>query len=62
MATKKKSKKSTRKRTKRIYNPLTRKYYVAEIQSDGKYKIIGLWHSSKKKKKEKKKSIWDLFG
>jgi len=59
MTTKKKPQK--KKKTKRIYNPLTRKYYVVEVQKDGKYKIIGLWHPPKKSTK-KKKSVWSLLG
>ena len=54
-------KKKDKKKTKRIYNPVTKKYYVAEIQKNGKYKIIGLWHPPHKKKK-KEKSIWDILG
>lgn len=59
MATKKKSKK---KKTKRIHNPLTGKYYIAEVQPDGRYKIIGLWHPPKRKSTRKKKSVWSLLG
>ncbi|KUH34121.1 hypothetical protein APY94_03400 [Thermococcus celericrescens] len=59
MATKKKSKK---KKYKRIHNPLTGKYYLAEIQPNGQYKIVGLWHPPKKKSTKKKGSIWDLLG
>ncbi|QDA31673.1 hypothetical protein FH039_08780 [Thermococcus indicus] len=58
MATKKKPK----KKYKRIHNPLTGKYYLAEIQPDGRYKIVGLWHPPKKKSTRKKGSIWDLLG
>jgi len=55
------SKKRTKKKYKRIHNPLTGKYYLAEIQPDGRYKIVGLWHPPKRSKK-KKKSIWSILG
>lgn len=59
MATKKK----TKKKYKRIHNPITGKYYRAEVLPDGRYKIVGLWHPPKKSKgTKKKKSIWDLLG
>lgn len=48
-----------RKKYKRIYNPLTKKYYKAEVLPDGSYRIVGLWTS--KKRKKRKESIWDLF-
>ena len=48
---------------KKVYNPLTGKYYIVEFpekpKSDNDYKIIGLWEEPKKKKK--KKSIWDII-
>ncbi len=47
-------------RYKRIYNPITRRYYKAKVRSDGTYEIVGLWHPPKTSKK-KKKSIWDLL-
>ena len=47
-------------RYKRIYNPITRRYYKAKVHSDGTYEIVGLWHPPKTSKK-KKKSIWDLL-
>jgi hypothetical protein len=51
-----------RKRRKRIYNPVTGKYYEVR-QRTTKYgragQIKGLWKPPKKKKK--KKSIWDLL-
>jgi hypothetical protein len=40
------------KKYKRIYNPLTRRYYKAEVQADGSYKIKGLWKTRKRKKKK----------
>ncbi|MFA4640641.1 hypothetical protein [Pyrococcus kukulkanii] len=52
---------SKKKKVKRIYNPLTGKYYVAEIKKNGQYRIIGLWHPPKKKK-SRKTSIWELLG
>jgi len=58
MATKKKPK----KKYKRIHNPLTGKYYLAEVQPDGRYRIVGLWHPPKKGSTKKKGSIWDLLG
>jgi len=61
MATKEKSK-TKKSRRIRIHNPLTGKYYLAEVQSDGRYKIVGLWHPPKKKNTKKKGSIWDLLG
>ena len=50
------TKKKTKK--KRIYNPVTKKYYSLR-QRTSKYgrpgQIKGLWSSSKKKKKKKKR-------
>lgn len=52
---------------KRIYNPLTRRYYKAEVNPDGTYTIVGLWSPPKKrpkktkKKRKKEPSIWDVF-
>ena len=40
------------KKYKRIYNPLTGRYYKVEVRSDGSYRIIGLWTTSKRKKKK----------
>ena len=40
------------KKYKRIYNPLTGRYYKVEVQADGSYKIKGLWKPSKRKKKK----------
>lgn len=36
------TKRRTKKKYKRIHNPLTGKYYLAEVQPDGRYKIVGL--------------------
>ena len=47
-----------RKKYRRIHNPLTRKYYKAEVLPDGSYKVVGLWSP---KKRKKKKSVWDIF-
>ena len=55
------TKKKTKKKYKRIHNPLTGKYYLAEVLPDGRYRIVGLWHPPKKTQK-KKKSVWDLLG
>ncbi|WP_048150052.1 hypothetical protein [Thermococcus sp. AM4] len=61
MATKKKKSTTKKPRRIRIHNPLTGKYYLAEIQPNGQYRIVGLWHPPKRSKK-KKKSVWSLLG
>jgi hypothetical protein len=48
---------------KRIYNPVTGKYYEVRQRTTKigkKGQIKGLWHTPKKKKR--KESIWDLLG
>lgn len=47
-----------RKKYKRIYNPVTGKYYNVEVRPDGSLRIIGL----SRPRRKKKKSIWDIFG
>ncbi|AIG96996.1 MULTISPECIES: hypothetical protein [Archaeoglobus] len=52
---------SERKRKKRIYNPVTGKYYAVRqrtISSGKAGQIKRLWKPSKKREK---KSIWDLL-
>ena len=55
-------KKKSKKPRKRIYNPVTGKYYAVRqrtTDSGKRGQILGLWKPPKKSKK--KKSIWDLF-
>lgn len=50
-----------RKRKKRIYNPVTGKYYAVRQRTTSAGRagqIKGLWKPPRKKKK---KSVWDLF-
>ena len=50
----------TKKRKKRIYNPVTGKYYEVRQRTTSKGRagqIKGLWRP----KKKKKKPIWDLL-
>ncbi len=52
----------SKKRKKRIHNPVTGKYYTVRqktTKSGRRGQIKGLWHPPKKKRA--KKSIWDLL-
>ncbi len=52
-----------RTRRKRIYNPVTKKYYEIRQRTTSKGRagqIKGLWKLRTRKSK-KKESIWDLF-